>query len=568
MDKRPLLAMALMLLLLIIFQIFFIPQRQPHEAQPAQPAGEQESREAGAARVVGAAGADAERDSLAGQMPGQMGLAGLELDQEQARRVVVETPLYKAEFSSRGAVLTSFTLKRFLSATGSPVDLVPAGDRLPLGVTLLTATGERVDLGGVGFDVSAESLAVPDGAEASLLFSLTTPAGLTVHKEIVFRGGGYTFGTKVWTGEAGVPAGGLRAIEFGWQSGLATSEANRTDDLRNFAAVTLTDQALVKQDLGKVRKNEQGAVGGSITWSGLRSKYFLVSFVPAAGRAVVAKTFLGTPESIGMVLEADNPGDPLECMVYVGPLDYEGLKTTGYRLERAVDFGWKWLGPLSKLIYKFLVYCYKVVPNYGWVIILLSALIKLLFQPLTAKSMRSMREMQKVQPELQALREKYKKEPQKLNSAMMELYKKRGINPVGGCLPLLLQMPVFFALFNVLSKTIELRQAPFMLWINDLSAPDKIAQLPFSIPFIGSVVSLLPILMGVAMYIQQKMTPTDPKQAMLTYLMPIVFTVMFFKFPSGLVLYWLVNNILTIIHQHWMNRADRLKQEAAPVAAG
>jgi YidC/Oxa1 family membrane protein insertase len=218
---------------------------------------------------------------------------------------------------------------------------------------------------------------------------------------------------------------------------------------------------------------------------------------------------------------------------------------------------------LSKGIYWFLIGCYRAIPNYGWVIILLSALMKLAFHPLTAKSMKSMREMQKLQPEIQALKEKYKTEPQKMNAAMMELYRKRGINPLGGCLPLLLQMPVFFALFNVLSKTIELRRADFIFWINDLSAPDRVATLPFSIPFIGTTLSLLPILMGVAMFIQQKMTPTDPKQAMMTYLLPIIFTFMFFTFPSGLVLYWLVNNVLTIIHQYLMNRADRLKQEAA-----
>jgi YidC/Oxa1 family membrane protein insertase len=566
MDKRPLMAMGLMLLLLLIFQIFFIPQRQPQQAPPAA----ERSQAAPGQAVTGQVGAvGAGSDSLAAEASGQLGqlgLAGEELDQGQAKQVVVETSLYTARFSSRGGVLTSFRLKRFSLADGKPVELVPEAERLPFGTTLLTAAGDRVDLGAAGFAVSAESLVVPDGAEASLKFDLVTATGLTVNKVFIFRGGAYTLGTDVRAGGVGVE--GLRGFEFGWQSGLATSEANRTDDLRNFAAVTLTDQALVKQDLGKVRKGQQGSVGGAIAWSGLRSKYFLVSFLPLAGRTVVAKAFLGTSESIGMVLEADGPANPLQCVVYAGPLDYEGLKATGSHLERAVDFGWKWIGPLSKLIYKFLVYCYKVVPNYGWVIILLSALIKVLFHPLTAKSMKSMREMQKVQPELQALREKYKKEPQKLNAAMLELYKKRGINPVGGCLPLLLQMPVFFALFNVLSKTIELRQAPFIFWIKDLSAPDKIAGLPFSIPFIGSTVSLLPILMGVAMYVQQKMTPSDPKQAMLTYLMPIIFTVMFFKFPSGLVLYWLVNNILTIIHQHWMNRADRLQQEAATSAAG
>jgi YidC/Oxa1 family membrane protein insertase len=147
---------------------------------------------------------------------------------------------------------------------------------------------------------------------------------------------------------------------------------------------------------------------------------------------------------------------------------------------------------------------------------------------------------------------------------MMKLYREKGVNPVGGCLPLLLQMPVFISLFNVLSRTIELRRAGFVFWIQDLSTPDVIARLPFSLPFIGSAVSVLPILMGIAMFVQQKMSATDPKHAAMTYLLPIVFTVMFFRFPSGLVLYWLVNNVLTIGHQYLMIRADRKHEAQKP----
>ena len=168
-----------------------------------------------------------------------------------------------------------------------------------------------------------------------------------------------------------------------------------------------------------------------------------------------------------------------------------------------------------------------------------------------------MREMQKIQPAMAELKEKHKSDPQKLNKAMMELYRERGVNPLGGCFPMLLQMPVFIALFNVLRTTIELRGAPFMLWISDLSSPDVVAQMPFSLPVIGNTLSLLPILMGVAMFVQQKMQSTDPKQAALTYMMPIVFTFLFFRFPSGLVLYWLVNNVLTIGHQYLLTRADK-----------
>jgi YidC/Oxa1 family membrane protein insertase len=203
---------------------------------------------------------------------------------------------------------------------------------------------------------------------------------------------------------------------------------------------------------------------------------------------------------------------------------------------------------------------HRGVPNYGLVIILLSALTKVLFWPLTQKSFKSMRDMQKLQPKLAALKEKYKDDAQRLNKAMMELYREHGVNPVGGCLPMLLQMPVFISLFNVLSKTIELRRAGFVWWINDLSAPDVVARLPFSLPFIGNAVSVLPILMGIAMFLQQKMSTTDPKQAAMTYLLPVVFTVMFFRFPSGLVLYWLVNNVLTIGHQYLMARTEAPRQ--------
>jgi YidC/Oxa1 family membrane protein insertase len=177
--------------------------------------------------------------------------------------------------------------------------------------------------------------------------------------------------------------------------------------------------------------------------------------------------------------------------------------------------------------------------------------------------MKSMRDMQKLQPKMKELRETHKGDPTRLNQDMMKLYKEHGVNPVGGCFPMLLQMPVFIALFQVLSRTIELRRAPFMLWMNDLSAPDMIARLPFTVPFIGDTLSLLPILMGVAMFVQQKMQTSDPKQAAMTYMMPVVFTVLFFRFPSGLVLYWLVNNILTIGHQYLMVRSDRPKEVPA-----
>ena len=563
MERRALIGMALMLLIILFYWALFPGQKAPQQPAPVEQGG---AAGAGPGAVGGAPGTQpvggtVVQDSIAAALS----KAGFEIEKGTGREISVDTPLYTAMFSSRGGVLTSLRLKRYPGSDGNPVEIVPAATERPFGLVLLTVAGERIDLAEAAFAPSVDRVLLQPGTDADLSFALTTSSGLSIAKTFRFQSDNYLIMADLAVGGPGSAA--VRALEFGWQPGLAPTEVNVKDDLRNFAALTLTDQTIVKNDPGKVLKNPSISVGGAIAWSGLRSKYFFVGFVPLEGERVVARNFPGAAGAIGVAMDVDrSDAKPAQFMVYAGPLDYQKLKQTGRGLEKAVDFGWKWLSPLSKLIFWFMIMCYKAIPNYGWVIIVLSAAIKFAFQPLTQKSMKSMREMQKLQPEIAALKEKYKKEPQKMNTAMMELYRKRGINPLGGCLPLLLQMPVFFALFNVLSKTIELRRAKFIFWINDLSAPDVVATLPFSLPFIGSSLSLLPILMGIAMYIQQKMTPTDPKQAMMTYLLPLIFTFMFFKFPSGLVLYWLVNNVLTIVHQYLMDRADRRKQGAAQPA--
>lgn len=543
MEKRAVIAVVLMFFILIFYNMFFLSKQRPPPTEPPEP-GEAEVEDV----ITRPDTAPVEAIDIS-----------VPADEIPGRDVTVVTPLYTATFSTIGGVVTSFRLHEYLSSDDQPVELIPEADRLPLGIALLTGTGDRVDLSRAAFSVSAYSLALTETGEAKLAFNLLTDEGLSVSRVCTFRGDTYTIGVEIAVAGAGSDI--VRAVEFGWQSGLAPTEANRKDDLRNFASLTLTDEGLVKSDLGKVKKRELIPVGGNVRWSGVKTKYFFASLVPLDEAQVVANAFASGEEAIGISLEVDRSGPkPQQFVVYVGPLDYEGLKAHQLHLERAVDFGWKWIRPLSRLIFAFMLICHKAIPNYGLVIILLSALTKLLFYPLTQKSFKSMREMQRLQPDIEALKEKYKKDAQKLNKAMMELYRERGVNPVGGCLPLLLQMPVFISLFNVLSRTIELRRASFMLWITDLSAPDVVARLPFSLPFIGNAVSVLPILMGIAMFLQQKMSTKDPKQAAMTYMLPIVFTVMFFRFPSGLVLYWLVNNILTIGHQYLMARAERSQE--------
>jgi len=242
--------------------------------------------------------------------------------------------------------------------------------------------------------------------------------------------------------------------------------------------------------------------------------------------------------------------------LYLGPRDLGILKQLEKKLDRAVNFGWTDI--IAKPLLYLLRFFNQYINNYGVSIIVLTILIKILFWPLTHKSYKSMKEMQKLQPRMAKIREKYKDNKEKLNKEMMALYKTYKVNPMGGCLPMIIQIPVFFALFRLLGNSIELRHAPFMLWITDLSAPDRLFSFSFKIPMMSPPygIPVLTLLMGASMFVQQKMTPTpgDPTQAKIMMFLPIIFTFMFINFPSGLVLYWLVNNILSIGQQYRINK--------------
>jgi YidC/Oxa1 family membrane protein insertase len=551
-ERRALIAIVLIFLVYVIFTTVFRPRAKPaSEPEDAQPREVIEEVDQTQVRPV-AVGAGETDMGLPAVVPAV---------EAPLTETEVITPLYTCRFSSVGGVLTSFRLHDYPLNDFEPVELVPESEILPFAVALLLKTGDRIDLSHTNWKVSSRALRIEETSGASLAFELLTESGLMVRKSCRFKGNTYVMDVDISVTGPGSDA--VRAVEFGWQSGLRVTEIHReSDDLRSFAGVTLAGGDIEKVDRGDVKKRERIEFAGDIQWSGLRTKYFLAAVLPEEGSQTVVGFFHPGGEAIGMALETAGTGTH-HYMVYAGPLDYTRLKSLGYGLDRAVDFGWKWIQPLSKLMFKFILFCNKYIPNYGLVIIVLSLLFKFLFYHLTQKSMKSMRDMQKLQPKMKELRETHKGDPTRLNQDMMKLYKEHGVNPVGGCFPMLLQMPVFIALFQVLSRTIELRRAPFMLWMNDLSAPDMIARLPFTVPFIGDTLSLLPILMGVAMFVQQKMQTTDPKQAAMTYMMPVVFTVLFFRFPSGLVLYWLVNNILTIGHQYLMVRSDRLKEVPA-----
>jgi YidC/Oxa1 family membrane protein insertase len=233
-------------------------------------------------------------------------------------------------------------------------------------------------------------------------------------------------------------------------------------------------------------------------------------------------------------------------VVYLGPLDYDNLIRYSVGLEQAIDFGFPIIRHVAKLILIIFKAAHSYIPNYGWIIVLFAVVIKIIVYPLTHKTYESASKMQTLQPKIAALKEKYKNDNQRLSKETMKLYKEEGVNPLGGCLPMLLQMPIFISLYNIFGKTIELRQEPFALWITDLSTPDEII-------FAGFPLHILPLLMALSMLVQQKMTMKDPKQAFLIYAMPVFMIFIFWEMSSGLVLYWTLFNVFTIIQQLLVN---------------
>jgi len=238
-------------------------------------------------------------------------------------------------------------------------------------------------------------------------------------------------------------------------------------------------------------------------------------------------------------------------LVYAGPSDLRMLSRLGHGLPQAVDLGWNWMRPISELLLRLLDWIFAVVRNYGVAILVLALLVRAVLHPLNAASLKSMRAMQKLQPEVERLREKYKNDAQAMNTAIMALYKENKVNPAGGCLPMLLQMPVLFALYQVLLCAIELRQAPFVGWIDDLSAPDTM----FSVS--GFPIHLLPLLMTGSGFLLQKMTPTSPQQAPMQYMMNLFMLFIFWSMPSGLVFYWTVMNLASALQQWLVLRQDQ-----------
>jgi len=518
--------------------------------------------------------------------------------------IVVEGDLYRAVFSSRGGVLRSWQLKRYTDVQGEPVDLIPAEGSGALALRVEGPEGQ-VDLSTTLFTLEQrERLAVERRAGEELFAPPAgeEPAGDGRIRELRFiaegplvRGAGgegsdgaepvvrieriYRLDRSGYDVEMELLIDGIpnprqdHHYVLAWERGIPNLETQKGLEKRAKGVVALLGEELVKDNYGgsgfgcqcgggKASKAGERIYEGTLHWACVRGKYFAGLVIPEREEPTTIVANSSPEESIVGMRLVQILGDGLTAeryLLYLGPIDYSLLSAlddrVGRKITDLVDYGGKLIAPISKVTHWFLVKAHSVIPNYGIVIVLLAILVQVIFHPLTIKSLQSQRKLQMLKPELDEINKQYKDKPEQRTKKTMELHKKHGVNPLGGCLPLIVQMPVIYALYNVLMNALELRKAPFVLWMQDLSAPDTVGEL-FGIP-----INILPLLMAATMFWQQRMTPTDPRQAPMLLLMPLMMVFFFYGLPSGLVLYWTMANLLAIARQFM------LKPQTAPALA-
>jgi len=476
-------------------------------------------------------------------------------NKEKPDTLVVETNLFRGLLSSAGGgTIISWKLKKYFKGDKKDsvlVELIPDSAR---GNLAIIPEDKWQGFSDAVFHVTLDSQWVENGKKYRMIrFSRNFGKTSRLEKEFLFHDESYGVDLKVRFFSF-TPATIGERYTIHWTSGLAPTEKQVKKDLPYYQAYALQGGELLK-----TKGKSTGIREGNTSWVALRTKYFLLAIIPEKpqgsavkleGSKIKIKDEKGNKEnwkqfSVNLLMPYRGAAEEAaHLVVYLGPMDYLAIKSFGVKLEKMMNFGMAIIRPFSIAFYYTLQFLYKILHNYGWAIILFSVLIKLVLYPLTRKSYKSMHAMQELQPKMTAIREKYKKDPQRMNQEIMKLYKQHGVNPMGGCLPLILQLPILYALFTLFRTTILLRQAGFLGLIKDLSAPDGI---------LGGI-NLLPILMGATMIIQQKLSTQDPKQKAMAYMMPLFFSFIFYKMSAGLNLYYLIFNILTIAQEMFIRK--------------
>lgn len=486
--------------------------------------------------------------------------------------ITVETDLYTAIISSKGAVVREWTLKKYKKWDKVPTQLIwdKAGE---LGITINSRDSEvdTIDTRNLYFTIDTKgqnNYKLKQNDSLTLTAVLQVDSNSAIVKKFTFHNGKYHLDAAVTMQNMDKFIRSKR-YDFEWKNGLRYQEMNSVDESGDAHALIVNNGEQTELD---AKDNEQQPISptGVLDFAAIKTKYFAMAIIPQPFRSQnISATAKGRHEAapekgqiekynLSVRVNYEGGNQTNNFRVYMGPLEYDVVSE--YGIETLVNFGWKlivrpigeyFMLPFFKMIHSF-------VPNFGISILIFSLIMKFLLYPFSITQMRSSQKMKLIAPEMNAIREKYKDDQKTQQQETMKLYSQYGVNPAGGCLPLLLQMPILYALWAVMRNAIDLRQADFAFWITDLSLPDYIVQFPFSILGITHL-SGLSLLMGITMFIQQKMTITDPRQKAMVYMMPIMFTLMFAYFPAGLNLYYFTFNILSIAQQYYINNFSKKK---------
>ncbi len=487
--------------------------------------------------------------------------------------LVVETDLYRAEITTKGGLIRKWELKNFKTWNQFPVQLVDPDNGGDFSLLFISKDGKQINTRDLYFDASyaAWNTKTLAGEESlTVNFELPVGEGKKIVKRLTFTNNKYSFDAEVILNGMDNVISGFE-YQVVWEHSLPYAEHNSIDESSFAMAYAYSGGEVAEADAASESEPVQKDINGVTDWVAARNKYFAIAMVPTEGASQGAfiegrrksQPDRGEKENYSLALKMPFKSQRQErsrFTVFLGPLDFSLIKSMDRGLDHIMSLGAAWIiRPITEYVMLPLFgFLHLFISNWGIVIIVFSIIIKVALHPLTKTSMNSMRKMQKLQPMMTEIREKHKDNPDQMNRAIMNLYKDYGINPAGGCLPLLLQMPILYALYNVFASTIQLRQASFVGWISDLSIPDSIVHLPFTIPLFGiSQLSGLALAMCITMFIQQKQTVTDPRQKAMIYMMPVMMMLIFNNLPSGLNLYYFVFNLLSIGQQYFVNKSHK-----------
>ena len=460
--------------------------------------------------------------------------------------IKISTELATYIFTNKGAMIKNILLTQHKTAEGEPIDLVEQKDNSTFPLALESNNSQITNiLQNAYYQPSTTSLELSEfQPTGKLKMQLTHSSGLEVMREFNFRYNDFMIDVET---QIKAPALASQNLTYNvlLGPGMGGKVTSQTDYIVFSGATTFVNNERLESPPEDI--TNEIIYKGDLAWTSFQNKYFGTALIPKEGiKSAVVKKY-GDNVYVGLKMESVQSSASSSHILYAGTKELQVLEKSGHKLVRLMDYGWfgNKFAFLVKPLLKVLQYFYNIFNNYGWAIIFVTIIIKIIFAPLTHKSFKSMKGMQKVQPYVKVIQERHKGDRQKMNEEMIELYKKHKVNPLGGCLPMLLQIPVFIGLYHALFFSIELRGAPFVGWIDDLSVAD-----PYYV---------WPVVMGATMFLQQKLNPSigDPTQQKIMMMLPIVFTFLFMSFPSGLVLYWTINNLLTISQQAYIYKFSK-----------